>query len=41
MARAAGLETIARPGHELYLCRVRADREPPSELAALRSALAG
>jgi tRNA (mo5U34)-methyltransferase len=33
MVRSAGLEVIARPGHELYLCRVRPDRRPNEELA--------
>jgi tRNA (mo5U34)-methyltransferase len=33
MARSAGFEVIARPGHELYLCRARPDRRPNEELA--------
>jgi tRNA (mo5U34)-methyltransferase len=38
MLRSAGLEVVERPGHELYVCRVRAGRRGNRELHALRSA---
>jgi tRNA (mo5U34)-methyltransferase len=38
MVRSTGLEVVGRPGHELYLCRVRADRRPPQELHAVTAA---
>jgi tRNA (mo5U34)-methyltransferase len=41
MARSAGLEVVARPGHELYLCHVRRRGDGSAELAALRRAFGG
>ena len=38
MLRSSGLEVVARPGHELYVCRPRAGRQPVAELQAVRSA---
>jgi tRNA (mo5U34)-methyltransferase len=38
MVRSAGLEVVERPGHELYICRVRDDRGENDELQALRRA---
>jgi tRNA (mo5U34)-methyltransferase len=40
MLRSAGLETVTRPGDELYVCRPRAHRERSAELEAVRSAFA-
>ena len=37
MLRAAGLRVVARPGHELYLCRPEPGRTPVAELEAVRS----
>jgi tRNA (mo5U34)-methyltransferase len=41
LVRSAGLEVVERPGHELYVCRVRADRAENPELLALRRAFSG
>ena len=38
MVRAAGLEVLDRPGHELYVCGVREERRENEELRALRAA---
>jgi tRNA (mo5U34)-methyltransferase len=37
MLRAAGLRVVARPGHELYLCRPEPGTSPVAELEAVRS----
>ena len=41
MLRSTGLEVVARPGHELYVCRAWAGRRPVAELHAVRSAFDG
>ena len=38
MLRSAGLQVVGRPGHELYVCRLRKGRQPGAELRAVRSA---
>jgi tRNA (mo5U34)-methyltransferase len=38
MLRSSGLQVIARPGHELYVCRPRDGRQPAAELYGVRSA---
>ena len=35
MLRAAGLDVVARPGHELYICEPRAGRRAPDDLRAV------
>jgi hypothetical protein len=35
MLRSSGLEVVARPAHETYVCRPRGDRRPIAELRAL------
>jgi tRNA (mo5U34)-methyltransferase len=41
MVRSTGLEVVERPGHELYVCRVRDERAENDELRAVRRAFGG
>jgi tRNA (mo5U34)-methyltransferase len=41
MLRSAGMEVVARPGHELYVCRPQPGRQTTAELEAVRSAFDG
>jgi tRNA (mo5U34)-methyltransferase len=38
LLRAAGMDVVARPGHELWVCRPAGERAEPDDLAAVRAA---